>query len=105
MSLGFPAYHTERYAARDTTFDLRNAVKETLNALSWPLTESTSDAFIASTNMNARSCGEKVVISFLLENSVSVTSKCAMPTQCLDWGKNKANVDKFMMELRNRVQQ
>jgi hypothetical protein len=53
--------------------------------------------------MNIRSWGEKLLISFLPDNSVSVISKCALPTQCLDWGKNKANVGLFMAEIRKHV--
>jgi hypothetical protein len=26
-----------------------------------------------------------------------------LPTQCFDWGKNKANVVKFMAEIRNHI--
>jgi hypothetical protein len=32
-----------------------------------------------------------------------VKSKCSLTTQCFDWGKNKANIVKFMSELRNHV--
>ena len=45
----------------------------------------------------------RVFIKFLPDNSVSVTSKCALPTQCFDWGKNKANVIKFLVEFSKRV--
>lgn len=104
MAFGFPAYHTERYCA-DTgkSADLRAAVRVTLNALSWSIREEVSDRITASTSGNIRSWGEKILISFLPDNSISVTSKCALPTQCFDWGKNKANVVKFMAEIRNHI--
>jgi len=104
MAFGFPAYHTERYST-DTrkSADLRVAVRETLTALSWSVREESHDRVIASTSMNIRSWGEKLLISFLPDNSVSVISKCALPTQCLDWGKNKANVGLFMAEIRKHV--
>lgn len=104
MAFGFPAYHTERYSAgTGKSADLRVAVRATLNALSWSIREEASDRVVASTSVNIRSWGEKVLISFLPDNSISVTSKCALPTQCLDWGKNKANVGRFMAEIRNHA--
>lgn len=103
MAFGFPAYHTERYSAGATTPDLRKAARETLAALSWSLREETHDEIIGSTGINIRSWGEKVLIHISPDNSITVTSKCALVTQCLDWGKNKANVDKFMAEFRKHV--
>lgn len=104
MAFGFPAYHTERYSAdAGKSADLRFAVRETLNELSWPLREEASDQIIASTSVNIRSWGEKVLIRFLPDNSISVTSKCALPTQCFDWGKNNANVGRFMAAIRKHV--
>jgi len=104
MAFGFPAYHTERYSPGTTnSADLRIAVRETLTALSWSVREESHDQLIASTSMNIRSWGEKVLISFLPDKSISVTSKCSLPTQCFDWGKNKANLERFMTEIRKHV--
>ncbi len=104
MAFGFPAYHTECYST-DTSksTDLRVAVRETLTALSWSVREESHDRIIASTSMSSRSWGEKVLIIFLPDKSISVTSKCSLPTQCFDWGKNKANVGQFIAEIRKHV--
>ena len=105
MAFGFPAYHTERYsAAVGNPADLRTAVRATLNALSWSVIEERSDQIVAGTSMNMRSWGEKVLVNFLPDSAISVTSKCALVTQCFDWGKNKANVNRFMAEIGNQVQ-
>jgi hypothetical protein len=82
---------------------LREAVRETLAALSWSLREETADGIVASTSANLRSWGEKVVIAFAPDKAVSVTSKCALATQRLDWGTNKTNVGTFLTELRQHV--
>ena len=103
MAFGFPAYHTECYSADNATPDLRKAARETLAVLSWSVCEETDDRIVASTTMSIRSWGEKVLINFLPGNSICVTSKCALPTQCLDWGKNKANVVEFMAEFSKHV--
>lgn len=98
MAFGFPAYHTECYSPASTT-NVQDAVLQTISKLGWSIRQEREDGIIASTGMNLRSWGEKVLIDFLGDNSISVTSQCALPTQCLDWGKNRANVTKFIMEL------
>jgi hypothetical protein len=104
MAFGFPAYHTEHYSAgADASADLRVAIRAAIKALSWTIKQEVSDQIIASTNFNLRSSWEKVSISFLPDNSISITSKCSWPTQCFDWGKNKANVEKFMAEIKKQA--
>lgn len=104
MAFGFPAYHTERYSSdTSNSADLHVAVRDTLTALSWSVREESHDQIIASTSVNIRSWGEKVLIIFMPDNSISVTSMCALPTQCLDWGRNKANVGRFMAEISRHV--
>jgi len=104
MAFGFPAYHTDRYSpgASDTA-DARDAVKKTLSALGWSVKKRTRNQITASTSIGVRSWGERILISFEPDDSISVTSKCALPTQCLDWGKNKANVIEFMTSLEKRL--
>ena len=103
MTFGFPAYHTEQYSIGTTVPDLPSVVRETFGALSWAVREETPDGIVGSTSMNLRSWGEKVLIDFLPDNSISITSKCALPTQCMDWGKNKKNVGRFIAELKKHV--
>ena len=99
MSFGFPAFHTEHFSATAANTNLREAVLLALDGLSWRLREETPDRIIGSTSVNVRSWSEKLIIEFLADNSISVTSKCALRTQCVDWGKNKSNVGKFLAEL------
>ena len=104
MSFGFPAYHTEHYSpGPGSSCDLHAAAQATLHALAWTIREDANHQIVGSTSANLRSWGEKILISFLPNNSISVTSKCRLPTQCIDWGKNKANVGKFMAEIGNHV--
>ena len=103
MAFGFPAYHTERYSRANPIPDIRNAVRETLGALSWSLRDETHDRIIASTGTGMRSWGERVFIDFLPDNAISVTSRCRAPTQCVDWGKNRANIRQFMAELEKHT--
>ncbi len=103
MIFGFPAYHTEQHSLDDPNADLRSAVIDTLTALSWTLKDETEGELVASTGMNMRSWGERVLIKFSPVESVSITSKCAFPFQCVDWGKNKANVVRFRSELEKHI--
>ena len=101
MAFGFPAYHTENYSLSDSPSDLRAAVRSALNEVSWSIKKVSPDTIVASTSLSLLSWGEKVIITFLSDDSIAVTSKCAFPGQCLDWGKNKANIKKFIAELKN----
>ncbi|MCA9068374.1 MAG: hypothetical protein KDA84_05600 [Planctomycetaceae bacterium] len=103
MAFGFPAYHTERYSPGPMAGDLMDAVYESLRALRWSIREDYDDEIIASTNVSLLSWGEKVEIRLSGRHSLSITSKCVLPTQCFDWGKNRANVNKFLDELESRI--
>ena len=103
MAFGFPAYHTECYSLTNPIPDIRNAVRETLGALLWSIRDEAQDQIIASTGTGIRSWGERVFIDFLPDNAISVTSRCCMPTQCVDWGKNRTNIRKFMAELERHT--
>lgn len=103
MVFGFPAYYSDGYSAGGTLTALRTAVRNALDSLSWSIREETTERLLTSTSMNLRSWGEKILICFLDDNTITVTSKCAFPTQCFDWGKNKANVQKFIEELKKHV--
>jgi acetamidase/formamidase len=103
MAFGFPAYHTERYTGAGNAEDMRAAARSTLKELAWAIRDERSDGITASASISLMSWGERIVVTFLPDGSISVTSKCAWPLQCVDWGKNKTNVRKFMSEIRKRV--
>ena len=100
MAFGFPAYHTENYTLNDGPSNLRASVKSALNAVSWSIRKESPDTIVASTSLSLRSWGERVIITFLSDESITVTSKCTLPIQCFDWGKNKANIKKFIAEFK-----
>lgn len=70
-----------------------------LESLGWSIESQSLNQIVAKTKMNMATWGETVTIRFLLEGGVEVSSRCALPTQCFDWGKNKANVVRFQKEL------
>lgn len=104
VTFAFPAYHTERYSAgTGRSSDLRAGVHAALQALAWGIEVEESARIVASSNLNVYTWGERISVDFLPDDSVSITSKCALPTQCFDWGKNKANVVRLMTEIRKHV--
>jgi hypothetical protein len=106
MTFGFPASHTETYqAAAVDPSDLHAAVKMALNVLGWNISAERPDQpgrgphISCRTSLNMRSYGEKISITLSDDCSVSITSKCVYPVQCIDWGQNTANVDRFWLAL------
>ena len=99
MAFGFPAYHTEYIMPPNADYDVRILVRQTLEVLNWRVREEAHDYVVASTNVSLLSWGERIIVEFHPDNSCSVTSKCSLPTQCFDWGKNASNVRKFMLQL------
>jgi hypothetical protein len=103
MTFGFPAYYSDECIVRKTGVNLENAVADVLRELKWELSEDSTHGMTARIGGGLRTWGEVVNIEFVSGNTVRITSKCVMPTQCLDWGKNKSNVSKFIAALKTRV--
>ena len=104
MAFGFPAYHTEEAKGFATDIPLRESVKDAIRSLGWSIRDDSTKTITASTSLSLWSWGEKVTIRFLPGNGLSVTSQCALFTQCIDWGKNKTNVHKLLAEIRKQGQ-
>ena len=99
MAFAIPAYHTETYRAVVDQSVLRMAAKRAFAALSWPVREETYDEVIAARG-DFWSSGEFVSVRFGPDNSYSVTSKCIVPFQFCNWGRNKKNVRAFAETLK-----
>jgi len=99
MAFGFLAYHTERYLLPDSGIDPHELVVEALDRLRWSVTVESEGLIRASTRVNIWSWGERIVIEFEESDTLIVTSKCALPTQCFDWGQNRSNVVKFLRRV------
>ena len=35
------------------------------------------------------------------DKTITINSKCSLPTQCIDWGQNKRNINLFVEALKN----
>lgn len=103
MTFGFPAYHTSEHPILpDEAGAERDAVRAALQSLSWTFRSENDGEILASTGLNMKSWGERISIRFQ-GGAIVVTSRCAMPAQCVDWGRNKSNVERFIGALRQRA--
>jgi hypothetical protein len=103
MAFGFPAYHTERFVGLASSGDPRGVVLSALNSLSWPAHDQSGNVIHASSGMNFWSWGESISVEFLPGGELSITSQCALFTQCIDWGKNHSNVQALIAAIRKQM--
>ncbi|QJW97770.1 hypothetical protein [Frigoriglobus tundricola] len=99
MAFGFPAFHTERYTLWEAHLDAHELAVEAILALRWTITDESDDTIRASTGISLWSWGERVTVRFRTGKTLIITSRCAIPTQCFDWGKNRSNVNAFLNRL------
>ncbi len=88
-------FHFQNY----TNFRFKSEVPSYNNGVSFRFTNSVS----------LTSWGEEIIITITPDNSgalrVDISSECSMPTQIIDWGKNKENLNKVVGYLQNFCQQ
>src|SRR5262245_32506076 len=106
MAFGFPAYHEETIrlprpltqqllvdACAMARFAVMGPAKEGPLGLEWRL----------SSDMSLASWGEKIVVIATGPDTAFVRSQCALPTQCIDWGRNRKNVRRLIEALENAM--
>jgi hypothetical protein len=98
MAFGFPAYHEEdvQLSAPMTP----HTIPAVFHRLGWSGSANQDGrSWRAVSGMNLASWGEEIQITWVAEAVIRVRSNCSMPTQCLDWGRNKKNVMAFKQAL------
>ena len=96
MAFGFPASYSHEINIVGSRNDAREAIRYVLGLLGWKFESPDPDTYIASLSMNALSWGEKITISLVRPDFLSIESKCSFPFQLFDWGKNRSNVRQFV---------
>jgi len=79
----------------------RDAVTYALDLLGWRYDVIDPDHYRARIPMNASSWGEEFTVS-LEPGSIFIRSVCRYPLQIFDWGKNKRNVDAFLVHFSQK---
>lgn len=103
MAIGIPAYHQQElvipYALQPA------ALWQTMQALGWNPT-GTPDGlrFQGSSSPSWGSFGERLTVTRVAADRLSIRSECVMPTQVLDFGKNEKNVLHFIASLQALAQ-
>ena len=100
MAIGFPAYHIQRLNLRDT--NLRVSVSAALEQTGWTVLETTKHSIRAKIGINLLTFGETIRITFIDDKTIEIHSKCRLPTQIFDWGKNKRNVNTLVNLIEGR---
>ncbi len=104
MAFGFPAYHSENFEFSTGRQISKEIVKDAIQLQGWSLTGVSEDFVSASCCLNLLSWGEGIRVAWLSGTRISITSKCSLPTQCVDWGRNKSNVLSLITRLERAEQ-
>ena len=101
MYFGFPASssRTERFEADSTI--MRQLVSEAFARAGWRYEVESQWTLIAKIPMGIWSYGERLTVSIHQDGRLEMKSKCVVPIQIFDWGKNERNIDKFFRNLTN----
>lgn len=103
MAFGFPAYSTDSRKFNASQEQIASAVRAAFERLGWRYQEALAYVFTGEVSVNLSSWGEKVRVEISYDGVVTVRSECAMPWQCIDWGKNGDNVRKFFHQLTSQI--
>jgi hypothetical protein len=104
MALLFPASARGRRRYGACLDALREAVARALSALEWTAYGNWSGReFVAEVGANFWSWGEFIRVKIDPDGTVRIESKCRLPTQCFDWGKNQRNVDTFFERVDDKA--
>jgi hypothetical protein len=101
VTFGFPAFHEEDFTfSFPVTNDWIVYACQTagLGPVRWGH-GARGGAWYVAPAVSVFSWGEQIVIAPLAPNVVRIRSECSLPTQCIDWGKNKKNVMRLIQTL------
>lgn len=105
MVFAFPAYHSDKFVAPSPEVNLVRLSQAAVQHLGWILVSQSRDSIVYSTRKRLVSRCERVTIQFIeADHSLTIVSRCVLPTQCLDWGKNRKNVTVFLQVLQALIQ-
>jgi len=100
MAFGFPAHHEAEVQFSDR-HDFFQALEEVLYSEGVTVKDRTRDAVFGKFGISLCSWGERIEIVIGLETA-QIRSRCSCPVQCIDWGKNRRNVERIVEGLQAR---
>jgi len=96
MTFGFPAYHEEVLTVHP---ELQQHLWSIFASLGWRGSPTPDGKWIGTSEMSLTSWGERIAVQWVAEGQLHVRSECSVPTQCIDWGRNRENVEKLRRAL------
>lgn len=94
MSFGFPAHSQQIVTTSLPLEEAKMRAKHASASLGWNLARESERELIFTVRLNWLSWGEKAQVH--VENDhLIVRSQCRLLTQCIDYGKNAKNCEKF----------
>lgn len=103
MTFGFPAYHEDTF---DTPLPVTEGwIAHVCGVLGWSFKGRKLDltqgmAWRIEGPVSIWAFGTNLLVRAVGANRLQVRSECALPTQCVDWGANARNTDRFRDTLR-----
>ena len=101
MAFGFPAYHEARIELGIPREEVMGFMEPIIESLSWSIREYSQDQMLISSKVSIKSWGEKIRVTILPSGFLQIRSECSLPTQCIDWGKNKKNVNRLLVAINS----
>ncbi len=98
--MAIAAMYEERYTVSENVKNLHDIIIKSVSELSWSIQEEKDNKIIAVVESGMLSWGEKVVINKLTDNEISIVSKCSLPIQFIDYGKNRKNVESLIEKIK-----
>ena len=101
MSIGFPAHYSASIKNK-LNYSIEELIK-ILKKTTFIIQYNSDKNIFLKAQLNGWSWGESIKITLNREtdNLINISSKCAFPLQCVDWGKNKKNVN-MIVELLSK---
>src|SRR5258708_6656612 len=104
MAFGFPPRFSENRTFSIPPDELRTVVKSVLQNAGWSYQMPSDDEFVAQTPNSGWSWGEQVSARIFPDGKIQVVSKChGYRPQIIDFGKNKANVELFFVQVQHTI--
>ena len=98
MAFGFPAYYKEELKISDV-HDFRENLEKALAKTPFTILQKNEDRINLKVGWTVWSWGEKIIIDLSKHENVTIRSKCIFPLQCIDYGKNKENVELLIKRI------
>ena len=105
MAFGFPARFRQERRLNLPPHEIMSDVSRALELLGWAHERVGASAFTAHINASLYSWGEDLFVEIAPDGTVTTESRCALATQCFDWGKNSENVQRFFARLEQTAVQ